>query len=78
MPQIAKGRWIRFNGGMTLIPVSSSAINAVGYDAGTLTIEFNNGRIYDFPDVPESVFCELMSASSKGAFYNEFIRGNYK
>jgi hypothetical protein len=63
---------------LTLIPVDSSAIAAVGYDGSTLTVEFHNGRIYDHPGVPYEIFEGLMRASSKGAFYNRYIRGKYK
>jgi hypothetical protein len=61
----------------TLIPVASSAIRAIGYAAGTLTVEFHTGRVYDHPQVPYSVFAALLQASSKGAFYNQHIRGRY-
>ena len=61
-----------------LIPVDSSAIRAVGYDGSTLTVEFHNGRTCDHPGVPYSVYEELMQASSKGAFYNRYIRGRYR
>ena len=64
--------------GMTLIPVNSSAIRAIGYDGSTLTVEFHNGRIYDHPGVPESMVHELMNASSMGAYYNRHIRGRYR
>jgi KTSC domain len=62
----------------TLISVDSSAIRAVGYDGWTLTVEFCNGRIYDHPGVPYSVYQGLMQASSKGAYYNHYIRGKYR
>ena len=61
-----------------LIPVDSSAIRAVGYDGSTLTVEFHSGRIYDHPNVPYLVFENLMHSSSKGAYYNQHIRGRYK
>ena len=62
----------------TLIPVESSAIRAVGYDGSTLTVEFHNGRIYDHPHVPYSVYAGLMQAESKGTYYNRNIRGRYR
>ena len=62
----------------TLIPVNSTAIHAVGYFGGILTVEFNNGRVYDHPGVPVWVFLGLMAALSKGAYYNRFIRGRYR
>lgn len=63
---------------IALISVNSSAIRAVGYFGGILTVEFTNGRTYDHPGVPFWVFAGLMLASSKGAFYNRHIRGRYK
>ena len=63
---------------MTMISVSSSAIRAIGFDGDTLTIEFNNGRIYDHPGVPYEVYAGLVAASSKGAYYNRYIRGRYR
>ena len=61
----------------TMILVNSSAIRAVGYDGYTLTVEFNSGRVYDHPGVPEAVYEAFMRASSKGAYYNQHIRGRY-
>ena len=63
---------------MTLMLVNSSAIRAVGYDGHTLTVEFHSGRVYDHPSVPYSVYDGLMRASSKGAYYNRYIRGRYR
>jgi len=63
---------------ITLIPVDSSAIRAVGYDGSTLTVEFHTGRMYDHPNVPYSVYEGLMRSSSKGAYYNAHIRGRYR
>jgi KTSC domain-containing protein len=63
---------------LTMIPVNSSAIRAVGYDGNNLTVEFHNGRIYEHPSVPYSVYAGLMQAPSKGAYYNQNIRGRYK
>jgi KTSC domain len=60
-----------------MIAVSSSAIRAVGYDGTTLRVVFRSGRTYDHPRVPESVYHGLMSACSKGRYYNNHIRGRY-
>jgi hypothetical protein len=62
---------------MSMIPVSSSAIRAIGYDGYTLRVQFHSGRVYDHPGVPYSVFEGLMMAASKGRYYNENIRGRY-
>jgi hypothetical protein len=65
---------------MTLQPVNSSNLAAVGYDAEsqTLTVEFRKSGTYEFYDVPESVYQELMSAGSLGEFFSHSIRGRYR
>lgn len=63
---------------MLMIRVNSTAIRAIGYDGYMLTVEFYSGRVYDHPGVPESVFHELMDATSKGRYYVRHIRGRYR
>ncbi len=61
-------------------PVESSLIRSVGYDltGSILEIELiDPHRLYTFYDVPFSVYDELMDASSKGKYFNEFIRDLY-
>lgn len=60
--------------------VSSSNIRSIGYDPKSqiLEVEFLNGGIYQYHDVPESVYERLMSASSKGRFFTDHIRGKYR
>lgn len=64
---------------MSLIPVPSSSLAAVGYDGGTLAVLFHtSSTVYLHPGVPYAVYAGLMRAASKGAFYNRFIRGRYR
>ena len=63
---------------MSMYPVNSSAIAAIGYEAGVLAVTFHNTGTYFHPGVPYGVFAGLMRASSKGAYYNQNIRGRYK
>ena len=61
-------------------PVESSLIRSVGYDlpSSVLEIEFvETGRIYEYLDVPLSVYSRLMAAESIGAYFNEHIRDLY-
>jgi hypothetical protein len=53
---------------------------AIGYDADTqtLTIEFRNGGTYEFFDVPQSTYHELMAAGSHGEYFARNIRGKYR
>lgn len=37
---------------MTRVPVDSSALRAIGYRAGTLEVQFTNGRVYRWRNVP--------------------------
>ena len=64
---------------MNRIPVSSSNLVSVGYDeeSETLEIEFQNG-IYQYFDVPKTIFEELMSTSSKGRYFNQNIKDDYQ
>lgn len=59
-------------------PVESSNIKSVGFDSNTLEIEFISGGIYQYFDVPTEVYHLFMNASSKGAFFNKYIKDIYK
>jgi len=61
---------------MDRIPVSSSNIASVGYDplSSILEIEFNNGSIYQYSEVPEHVYIGLVNASSKGKYLDQNIK----
>jgi hypothetical protein len=56
------------------------AIAGVGYSKRQhiLEIEFVNGAIYRYFDVPPAVYRELMSSESKTRFYNFNIRRRYR
>src|ERR1700757_1377139 len=60
--------------------VESSAIAGVGYSRRRhiLEIQFVNGAIYRYLDVPTAVHRDLMSAESKTRFYDSDIRGHYR
>ena len=64
---------------MEMIQVLSSAMDAVGYDKERqrLFIKFKQGDIYTFCRVPESIYQGLMSANSKGSFYDNFIKDKF-
>jgi hypothetical protein len=61
-------------------PVQSSAIAKVGYSKRRhiLEIEFVNGAVYRYFDIPLSVHRDLMSAESKARFYDSNIRKHYR
>jgi len=60
--------------------VISSMIRSVGYDErhSLLEIEFTSGKIYQYEAVPEEVYRGLMSAGSKGRYFDEQINGRFR
>ena len=65
---------------ITLVPVASSNLAAVGYSAATsvLRIRFNSGSVYDYMGVPEHIHDGLMGAASKGSYFNAHIKNRYR
>ena len=59
--------------------VKSSNIYSIGYSVNemVLQIEFINGNIYEYFEVPESIFIRFMKAESKGKFANGNIYFSY-
>ena len=60
--------------------LNSTAIHAVNYNAATktLTIWFTSGgNGYDYYNVPDAVYYGLLRASSKGQYFNAYIRDQY-
>ncbi len=60
--------------------VTSTNIRSIGYDndSGMLEVEFHNGGIYQYLNVPELVYAAMMSASSKGSYLNSQIKKQYE
>lgn len=65
---------------MERIPVSSTSVESVGYDEGsqTLEVEFKNGSVYQYFDVPEQTFEALRDSDSVGAYLASNIKGSYR
>jgi hypothetical protein len=64
---------------MERIPLASSAVRSAGYDEAsrTLEIEFTSGRVYQFDDVPESVYAWLLRTPSKGSYVTRMINPKF-
>lgn len=61
--------------------VSSSNIASIGYDPMQLIleVEFLNGSVYQYYDVPEALYEGIMAAESHGKYLNEYIKkGGYR
>ncbi len=57
--------------------VSSSTIEAIGYDAVAQELHvrfFKWGKTYVYRGFPESLYDDFMMAASKGQFHNENIK----
>lgn len=59
--------------------VASSNISSIGYDPGTetLEVEFLSGSIYQYYNVSQNTYDELMNSGSKGRFLNTYIKNAY-
>jgi hypothetical protein len=60
-------------------PVSSSNIVSVGYDAPseTLEIEFMSGSVYQYYNVPQSIYDAFIAAPSAGQFFAYQIKNAF-
>lgn len=63
-----------------LEPIASSSLKAIGYDLSTqtLAIQFKTGRVFYYEGVHVDVALELGRADSKGTFYSNRIRHQFK
>ena len=64
---------------MERIPLQSTALKSAGFDPEhhILEIEFRTGRVYQYADVPESVFSWLCRTKNKGAYVSRVIDARY-
>jgi len=67
---------------MERTPVNSSNIASVGYTRnpdtvgmGTLEVEFKNGAVYQYDDVPWETHDALLRAESAGSVFSHSVRG---
>ena len=60
--------------------VNSSTLKSAGYQGTsfTLELEFTTGSVYQYSNVPISVYQELMDAPSKGSYFNDYIKDKYR
>jgi hypothetical protein len=65
---------------MHRIPVASRSVVSVGYDerAFELEIEFHNGRVYRYLEVPIAAYRLLLRAPSIGEYVNTVIKPRFE
>jgi len=58
----------------------SSVVATIRYDAitSTLRVVYVSGSVYDYKQVPEKIYKDMRTASSKGEFLNKHIKPNYE
>lgn len=59
------------------VPVDSSNVRSLSYDEATrnLFVQFKSGGVYCFEKVPQSLWWQIVGASSVGAAFYDKIRG---
>lgn len=64
---------------ITLHPVKSSHLDAVGYDekSKVLRIRFKDGSEWEYYNVLKQVHHRLVNAPSVGVYFNTHIKDNY-
>jgi KTSC domain len=60
-------------------PIESSSLASVGYDHEDrrLEVEFRTGHVYDYFEVPSSVYEEFRTAPSAGRFFASRVRNRF-
>ena len=59
--------------------VASSNVASIGYDTTneTLEVEFGSGAIYQYYNVGQVMYDQLLQSPSKGQFLNAYIKNAY-
>lgn len=65
---------------MKRLSVESSNLASIGYNVENeiLEVQFKHGGVYQYFDVHENVYKELMNADSHGVYFSANIRNNYE
>lgn len=63
---------------LTWVDLTSTSLARAAYDGhALLRIQFQDGSVYDYFDVPPPVFHALLAAPSSGQFFNRSIRPRF-
>ena len=58
--------------------VKSDLIRSVGYEDNMLEIQFYDGYVFRYLDVPENIYDELLTSDRLGTYYYREINTKYK
>ena len=61
------------------VSLDSTTLAAAVYDVchQKLRLDFHDGTRYVYSGVAATLYCALLSAASKGSFFNRYIRGRF-
>lgn len=62
---------------MNRVNVQSTDIRSVGYENGVLEIEFLNGGVYQYPNVPREAFLYMINNPHPGTYFHRNIKPYY-
>jgi KTSC domain len=64
---------------MERTPVDSKSVASVGYDSERfeLEVEFRNGRVYRYEQVPIAAYRLLLQAPSVGEYINKVVKPRF-
>jgi hypothetical protein len=64
---------------MSTSTLVSTSLAAVAFDAPRhcLRVQFRDGSCYEYGGVPHAIFQALLTAESKGAFFNRVLRSRF-
>jgi hypothetical protein len=62
------------------VPLNSTLLAAMSFqaEAALLYLEFRDGALYCYRNVPHEIYEGLLTASSKGVYFNRQIRGCFE
>ncbi len=65
---------------MKRTPVESSDVVSIGYDPSerVMEVEFHEGRLYRYMEVPQDIYDHFLKAESFGGYFNSYINGYFR
>ena len=62
---------------MNRVYVQSTDIRSIGYENGTLEIEFLNGGVYQYPNVPRMHYENMLHYPHPGTYFHKNVKPYY-
>ncbi len=59
---------------MEMVRVSSSNVVSVGHENSVMTVNFKNGTSYEYTNVSEDLYQDMLKAPSIGSYLNKFVK----